>query len=57
MLEFIFYERDDIDNSILTYVVSDNKIRFSLSDVSELNGEPKYPSKKDFQKQFKLVSM
>ena len=57
MLEFIFYERDDIDNNILTYVVSDNKIRFSLSDVSELNGEPKYPSKKDFQKQFKLVSM
>lgn len=57
MLEFIFYEKDDIENNILTYMLNDNKIRFSLSDVSELNGDPKYPSKKDFQKQFKMVSM
>lgn len=57
-LEFIFYERDEETGEVYTYINKrTGKIRFKLSDICEINGFTKFPSKKNFQNEFELKKM
>lgn len=57
-LEFIFYERDENNGDVLTYINGKTgKMRFKLSDVCENNGFTKYTSKNNFQTAFNLKKM